>query len=131
MQYIIDDLYDLSTQTYKSSNIRKLEFANNQWKVTTILSTTTEESFLDITFDSKNNFYVIVKGKGIYKLNLQDNSLSVFKEGEIKVRTTNYSITNSFENVRMIKFKENDMYLLLGNLIKISDYESKFSAAGK
>lgn len=131
VQYVIDNLYESGTGTFKSSNIRKLEFVNNQWKVTTMLSTTTEESYVDITFDPKNDLYVIVKGKGIYKLNLQDNSLSLFKGGELKARSTNVIINHLFGNMQMIKFKGNDMYLYSHDLIKISDYESKFSAAGK
>ncbi|MCD9576639.1 hypothetical protein [Flavobacterium soyae] len=130
VQYIIDNFYESSNGAYKSSNIRKVEYVNNEWKVTTLISTTNDESYNDITFDSKNDLYVAVKGKGIYKLNLQDNSLSSFKEGEFKVRSTGQKITNSFGSIKMIKFIGNDMYMATSSdLIKISDFQTKFAKA--
>lgn len=130
VQYIIDSYYESGSGTYRSSNIRKVEYVNNEWKVTTLISTTSDESYNDIAFDSKNDLYVVVKGKGIYKLNIQDNTLSSFKEGELKVRATGYKTTTTFGNIKAIKFKGNDIYLnLSGNLIKISDFQTKFAKA--
>ncbi|WP_374175265.1 hypothetical protein [Flavobacterium tructae] len=130
--YLIDDVYDSSTGTYKNSAIRKLENVNNEWKVTTLISATNGDHFSDITFDTKNELYVVSAGKGIYKLNLQNNTLSLFKDGELKVKTANKGVSTSFKYVEMVKFKGNDIYLLISNdLIKISDFQTKFAAAEK
>lgn len=130
--YFIDNLYTENTLT--SSNLRKLENVNNQWKVSTLLSTTAiDESFKDIVFDS-NNDLLVLKGKGIYKLNLSDNTLSLFKDGEIKVvafsKNSSSRTTVDFNYVESFKIKNNDLYLVTGsNFIKISDFQTKFAAA--
>lgn len=130
--YLIDDLYDSSTGTYKNSAIRKLEYVNNEWNVKTLVSVTNGDHFSDITFDTKNDLYVVNVGKGIFKLNLQDNSLSLFKDGDLKVRGSGKGVFSSFKYVQMLKFKGNDIYLLeSGNVIKISDFQTKFAAAEK
>nr|WP_315238670.1 hypothetical protein [uncultured Flavobacterium sp.] len=128
--YLIDDLYTGGVNaTFVSSNIRKLEFINNEWKVTTLISTTNEDmSYSDMAFDSKNNLYVLVKGKGIYKLNLQDNALTLFKDGEFKIGKGDIHFTLNYPGVDMMKIKGNDMYLVFSSwFIKISDFHSKLS----
>jgi len=132
--YFIDNLYTENTLT--SSNLRKLEYVNNQWKVSTLLSTTViTDSFRDIVFNSNNDFLVL-KGEGIYKLNLLDNTLSLFKNGEIKVvafnKNSSSRMTVDFGSVKSFKIKNNDLYLsTTTNFIKISDFPTKFAAAEK
>ncbi|MBS7233042.1 hypothetical protein KHA90_18630 [Flavobacterium psychroterrae] len=132
--YLIDNLY--SENTLASSNLRKLEYVNNQWKVSTLLSTTvTNDAFRDIIFDSKNDLLVL-KGKGIYKLNLLDNTLSLFKDGEIKVaafgKNSSTNITVDFSSLKSFKIKNNDLYLVTTtDFIKISDFQTKFAAVEK
>ncbi|MBL0738432.1 hypothetical protein JI750_16165 [Flavobacterium sp. GN10] len=132
--YLIDEVYDPSTGTYKNSAIRKLEYVNNEWKVTTLVSATNGDHFSDLTFDTKNELYVVNAGKGIFKLNLQDNSLSLFKDGDLRVKASGSGrgVYSSFKYTEMLKFKGNDIYLLVsGNLIKISDFQTKFAATEK
>ncbi|MNY02178.1 hypothetical protein D3C86_1347400 [compost metagenome] len=134
--YLIDNMSEGAASTFVSSNIRKLEYVNNQWKVSTLLSTTVnEDRFRDIVFDSKNDLLVL-KGKGIYKLNLSDNTLSLFKDGEIKVasfgKNSSYRLTVDFNYLESFKIKNDDLYLATSsNLIKISDFQSKFAAVKK
>ncbi|WP_264536978.1 hypothetical protein [Flavobacterium sp. N1736] len=131
--YLIDNLNTGAASTFVSSNIRKLEYVNNEWKVSTLISTTNENGYYsDIAFDSNNGLYVIVKGKGIYKLNLQDNTLSLFKDGEIKLAAGNKDLSVDLRYAESLKIKNNDLYLLASyNLIKISDFQSKFNSASK
>jgi len=134
--YLIDNMSEGAASTFVSSNIRKLEYVNNQWKVSTLLSTTVnEDRFRDIVFDSKNDLLVL-KGKGIYKLNFSDNTLSLFKDGEIKVasfgKNSSYRLTVDFNYLESFKIKNDDLYLATSsNLIKISDFQSKFAAVKK
>lgn len=128
--YLIDNLYSgVINTTFVSSNIRKLEFINNAWKVTTLVTTTNEDMpYGDIAFDSKNDLYVLVKEKGIYKLNLKDNALTLFKEGEFKIGKGDIHLSLNYQGADMIKIKGNDMYLMFSNwLIKISDFQSKLN----
>lgn len=138
--YMIDDLYDSSTATYKKSAIRKLEYVNNQWKVTTLISTTNGEYYTDISFDSKNDLYVSVWGKGIYKLNLIDNTLTLFIDKEEVKVWTKYIKDNvyntvqnyiNFKNIDGFKFKNNDLYISNSYLVKISDYQTKLAVTTK
>lgn len=132
--YVIDNLYESGIGTFKSSTIRKLEYVNNDWKVTTLISTTSENSYNDIALDSNNGLYVLVKGKGIYKLNLQDNTLSLFRGGEIKVGSGNRHALVDLGYAELFKIKDNDLYIRsYSDLIKISDFQTKFAtaAAGK
>jgi hypothetical protein len=132
--YFIDNLN--IDNTFVSSNIRKLEYVNNQWKITTLLSTTIiSEYFRDIVFDSKNDFLVL-KGKGIYKLNPSDNTFSLFKEGELKIvafgKNATHRQTVDFNYLQSFKIKNNDLYLVTSSdIIKISDFQAKFAAAEK
>lgn len=132
--YLIDNLY--TGNTLISSNIRKLEYINNQWKVSTLLSTTDDDnSFRDIVFDSKNDLLVL-KGKGIYKLNLVDNTWSLFKDGELKVaafgKNSSIKLTVDFSSLKSFKIKNNDLYLVTNSdFIKISDFQTKFATAEK
>ncbi|TDW52799.1 hypothetical protein EV144_1011492 [Flavobacterium sp. 270] len=133
--YLIDNLY--SGTTFVSSNIRKLEYVNNQWKVTTLSSTTNTDNFYNnIAFDSKNDMYVSVSGKGIYKFNLADNTLSLFADAQLKIFTgttkLSYHSEIDLKFIYSFKFKNNDLYLLTSNsIIKISDYQAKLDAATK
>lgn len=131
--YLIDNLNTGAASTFVSSNIRKLEYVNNEWKVTTLISTANENGYYsDIAFDSNNSLYVLVRGKGIYKLNLQDNTLSLFKDGEIKIGTGNKHLVIDLQYAESLKIKNNDLYLFASyNLIKISDFQSKFNTASK
>ncbi|OAZ05259.1 hypothetical protein [Flavobacterium succinicans] len=135
--YLIDNLRTGTPSTFISSNIRKLEYVNNQWKVTTLISTTNKDaSYNDIAFDSKNDLYVSVREKGVYKLNLSDNTMSLFKDGELKVvafgKNSSSRITVDFNYLKSFKFKNNDLYLGTSfELIKISDFQTKFAAAEK
>lgn len=131
--YLIDIMTAGQSSNIASSNIRKLEFINNEWKVSTLISTTNENAYYnDIAFDSKNDLYVLVNGKGIYKLNPQDNTLTLFKDGEFKLGKGDTHSTFDYQDVTMMKIKGNDMYLVVrSTLIKISDFQTKLSAAVK
>lgn len=132
--YLIDNLY--TENTLASSSLRKLEYVNNQWKVSTLLSTRVmADYFRDIVFNS-NNDLLLLKGKGIYKLNLVDNTLSLFKDGEIKVASFSKNSSNrttvDFSSLKSFKVKNNDLYLVTSSeFIKISDFQTKFTAAEK
>jgi hypothetical protein len=127
--YVVDKRR--SGQYFLGYNIRKLEFVNNTWKVTTLASSVTD-AYSSLSFDSKGDLYVMILGKGIYKLNLQNNKLTLFKSGEIKVKSGSvYSVIdlNSFLD---IKIKNNDLYMRkLSVMMKISDFESKFDALSR
>ena len=130
--YLIDNKYESTSGTYQSSNIRKLEYVNNEWRATTLISTTTENAYTDLAFDSNNVLYVILQGKGIYKLNLQDNTLSLFKDGEIKLGAGNKHVTVNLQHAELLRIKNNDLYLLSSyKLVKISDFQTKFAATEK
>lgn len=131
--YVIDNMSTGVSPTFVSSNIRKLEYVNNEWKVSTLISTTNEAVYYsDIAFDSKNDLYVLVRGKGIYKLNLLDNSLVLFKDGEFNVGKGNAHSSLDYKDIDMMKIKGNDMYLAIRSfVIKISDFQTKFAAAEK
>jgi hypothetical protein len=129
--YIIDNLHSASGSDLISSNIRKMEYVNNEWKVTTLI-TNVDSYYGDISFDSKNDLYVLVVGKEISKLNLQNNALTPFKEGEFKVGKGSEHSTLDYQDIEMMKIKGNDMYLVADNdLIKISDFQTKFAAAAE
>lgn len=131
--YLIDNMTTGAASTFVSSNIRKLEYVNNEWKVSTLISTTNEDAYYsDIAFDSKNDLYVLVRGKGIYKLNLLDNTLSLFKDGEFKVGKGDTHSSLDYKDIDMMKIKGTDMYLgIRSYLIKISDFQTKFATAEK
>lgn len=134
--YMIDNLYDSSTATYKKSAIRKLEYENNQWKVTTLISESNGQHYTDLAFDSKNDLYVSVWDKGIYKLNLIDNTLSLFIDQE-EMKVWRQSVKDNvksvvqdyidFKHIDGFKIKNNDLYILNSYLIKISDFQSKLN----
>lgn len=130
--YLIDSEYDSGTATYLNSTIRKLEYLNNEWNVTTLVSSTTDH-YKDIAFDSKNDLYVLIQNKGIFKLNLQNNNLSPFKEGETKIANGKNHQILELQYAEMMKIKNNDLYLLdrYSALIKISDFQTKFAAAAE
>lgn len=130
--YLIDNDYKNNTTSDEISYIRKLEFLNNKWTVTTLISTPGVNVYKDLAFDANNNLHVVVSEKGIYKLNLQNNDLSLYKDGKVKMRKDNRHYYTNFKTVIGLKFKGNVMYLATYDLlIKISDYQSKFDALGK
>ncbi|WP_263361361.1 hypothetical protein [Flavobacterium collinsii] len=52
-----------ASSAFVSSNISKLEYVNNEWKVSTLISTTNVVAYYrDIAFGSKNDLYVLVSG---------------------------------------------------------------------
>lgn len=126
--YIIDNLYTGESSTFTSSNIRKLEYVNNEWKVTTLILSNSD-TYIDIAFDSQNELYVLLGNKGISKLNLQNNTLSTFKDGELLVGKGTIHQPTSYKSITKMNIKGNDMYILLANstLVKISDFQSKLS----
>ncbi|OXG00765.1 hypothetical protein BC749_1011436 [Flavobacterium araucananum] len=125
--YVIDNLYTGANPVFVSSNIRKLEYVNNEWVVSTLISNSTNK-YLDIAFDPKNELYVLVENKGIAKLNLQNNTLSVFKDGDLLVGKETVHKKSSYKNITMMKIKDNDLYIILDyDLVKISDFQSKLS----
>ncbi|TDO94897.1 hypothetical protein [Flavobacterium sp. 245] len=130
--YVIDNKYDPATANYLNSTIRKVEYINNEWNVTTLISSTTNV-YSDMAFDSKNDLYVLVYNKGLFKLDLQNNSLSAVKEGETKIGDSKKHETLDLQYARVLKIKNNDMYLLdrYSALIKISNFQTKFEAASK
>lgn len=59
--YLIDNMSTGASSAFVSSNISKLEYVNNEWKVSTLISTTNVVAYYrDIAFDSKNDLYVLV-----------------------------------------------------------------------
>jgi hypothetical protein len=79
---------------------------------------------------------VSVREKGVYKLNLSDNTMSLFKDGELKVvafgKNSSSRLTVDFNYLKRIKFIKNDLYIeTSSSLIKISDFQTKFAAAEK
>ncbi|GIQ60835.1 hypothetical protein Flavo103_39710 [Flavobacterium collinsii] len=61
--YLIDNMSTGASSAFVSSNISKLEYVNNEWKVSTLISTTNVVAYYrDIAFDSKNDLYVLVSG---------------------------------------------------------------------
>ncbi len=130
--YVIDEVYDSSVGIAKNSTVRKLSYANNEWTVKTLLSTTNGDRYQDIAFDANNNLYLVVSGKGIYKLNLLDNTLSVYKDGDLKISSKDLIMDGSFKQVTAVKFKDKDIYLKTSHeVIKLSNYQEKFDAANK
>jgi hypothetical protein len=120
-----------------TSYIRKLEYVNDKWVVTTLTSTSTPNEFYkDIAIDSNNDLYVLVWGKGICKLNLLNNTMSTFMDAlnvgvwvkNIKDNVNTYDQkTLDFKHINGFKFKNNDLYILTNQLIKVSDYKKKFN----
>lgn len=126
--YIVDNnLVAGTSSTYSNSSIRKIEFINKGWEVITLIESKTDV-YKDIAFDSSNNLYVAIKGKGIFKVNLQDNTLLSFREGQIKIGTGEIHKSIDLQSINAMKIKNNDLYLLDSNsaLIKISDFQTKF-----
>lgn len=129
--YLIDNKYDAASNAYLNFTIRKLEYVNNEWKVSTLISNTVNQ-YKDIAFDANNDLYVLVGSKGIFKLNLQDNSLVSFKEGDIKILNKKQHTSITLGSFNMMKIKGNDLYIASkGRLIKISDFQTKFANAAK
>lgn len=131
--FLIDEIYPNSEAIVANYSIRKLESLNNDWKVTTLISNATDR-YTDIALDANNDLYVLIKGKGVFKLNTQDNSLISFKEGDIKIfdKKKNNHVSIGSGSFDMMKIKGNDIYLAsTQRLIKISDFQTKFANAAK
>lgn len=116
----------------KQNNIRKVELLDAGWKVSTLISTTTD-IYSSIAVDSNGDLFVLVQKKGIYKLNQQNSTLSLYKGGELKVQIGKDHSTLNLNDADKMKIKGNDLYLT-GNMFaftKISDFQAKFLEAGK
>jgi hypothetical protein len=117
-------LYFIDRDYGKVFTVRKMEQTAAGWKVTTLVSTTTE-IYQNIGIDSQNNLYVLLKGKGIYKLDPLTNTLSVYKEGIIKVDKPNREGIN-LKDADFMYIKNDDLYIGgIGNLRKISNFRTK------
>ncbi|AIN75030.1 hypothetical protein O8E88_000978 [Flavobacterium psychrophilum] len=116
--YVIDDY----------TNLRKIEFINNAYKVTTLVSNY-NSTIEDIAIDSNNDIYASVNGQGILKLNNTTNTFESFKTGSVNTITPDKTKTGfiSWSNgVTGMYINENDLYILNGvRLIKISNFKSK------
>ncbi|PKV51072.1 hypothetical protein ATE84_3141 [Aquimarina sp. MAR_2010_214] len=114
--YVIDD----------SNNLRKIEKTGNEFNVTTVISDYTN-SFNDIAVDKNGNILVLVDNKGIYKLNISNNSLEEYLTGEIKLKDSNNgSYGTEWGGVDKFLIKKNDIFLYSSQkFIKISDFETK------
>lgn len=116
--YVIDD--------YK--NLRKIEFINNVYKVTTLISNY-NSTIDDIAIDSNNDIYASVIGLGILKLNSTTNTFEGFKEGGVNTITQDKTKTGfiSWSNgITGMYINENDLYVLNGaRLVKISNFKTK------
>jgi hypothetical protein len=124
--YIIDKWR--VNENFLSYNIRKMEFVNNAWKVVTLISSSTDD-YRSVSFDSKGDLYVLIGGKGIYKLNLQNNALTLFKGGKIKIKSGNNHSVIDLGSFAEIKIKDKDLYLRAEtSFVKISDFQSKFNS---
>lgn len=116
--YVIDD----------GKNLRKIEYINNVYNVTTLVSNFSE-NMDDLAIDSNNDLYVLVNGKGILKLNNTTNTLDVFKTGYVNTRSQDETTLGSINweyGISNMYINESDLYLLnSARLIKISNFKSK------
>jgi hypothetical protein len=117
-------LYCIDRDYGKMFTIRKMEQTAAGWKVTTLVSTTTDK-YENIGIDSQNNLYVLVNKKGIYKLDPLNNTLSVYKDGIIKVDKP-YREGINLNDLNFMNIKNDDLYIGgMGNLRKISNFRTK------
>jgi hypothetical protein len=116
--YLIDD--------YR--NLRKVEYINNEYKVTTLISNYSD-NIDDLAVDQDGELFALVNGQGIMKLNSVTNKLDVFKGGYNLTITPDksYESSISWENgVFKMYIKNSDLYLVNGlRIVKISDFKSK------
>jgi hypothetical protein len=104
--------------------VRKMEQTAAGWKVTTLVSTTTDQ-YEYIGIDSQNNLYVLLKGKGIYQLDPLKNTLSVYKDGVIKIDKP-YRQSINLKEAYFMNIKNDDLYIGgMGSLRKISNFRTK------
>lgn len=119
-----DILYVIDRDYGKVSTVRKMEQTVEGWKVTTLASTTTD-IYENIGVDSQNNLYVLLKGKGIYKLDPLNNTLSVYKDGLIKIDKP-YREGINLKELNFMNIKNDDLYIgNIGTLRKISNFRTK------
>lgn len=117
-------LYMIDRNYGKVSTVRKMEQTAAGWKVTTLVSTTTD-IYQNIGIDSQNNLYVLLKDKGIYKLDPLNNTLSVYKDGVIKIDKP-YRVGINLKEVNFMNIKNDDLYIGgMGTLRKISNFRTK------
>lgn len=117
-------LYVIDRDYGKVSTVRKMEQTPAGWKVTTLASTTTD-IYENIGVDSQNNLYVLLKDKGIYKLDPLNNTLSVYKDGVIKIDKP-YREGINLKEVGFMNIKNDDLYIgRMGVLRKISNFRTK------
>jgi hypothetical protein len=110
--------------------IRKMELTDKGWQVTTLISTTTD-TYQNIGIDSQNNLYVLVTNKGIYKLDIVTNTLSVYKDGVLVISNkdrNNYDFPKdiNFKELDFMYIKNDDLYISHDyRIIKISNFRTK------
>lgn len=108
-----------------SHNIRKVETTNGIIKVTTVISNFQYE-LNDLAIDAQGNLFVLALNAGLYKLDVQSNSLvNVSKDYKVK------AIGGGWINLQYtsrILINGNNMYLIMSDnrLHKISDFKTKF-----
>lgn len=126
--YVMDGIAFPGSQ----NNIRKVELLATGWKVSTLISTTTD-IFSSIAIGPDGDLFVLVKDKGIFKLNQQNNTLALFKDGELKIEVGKEHSAVNLNYATTMKIKNNDLYLSGSAFpfIKISDFQSKFLQADK
>lgn len=115
--YVIDD----------SKNLRKIEYINNQYNVTTLISNYADY-LTDIAIDSNNDVYVNVYSKGIYKLNQINNTLELYKNGMTPINdgTNNLAAAIYWESIDQLYINNNDLYFKTYNtLYRITDFKNK------
>lgn len=115
--YLIDDNY----------NLRKVEKSGNEFVATTLISNYSEK-FQNLFTDSDGNVFVVIIGKGVYKLNLSSNTLEEYLMGSIKLKNADNSISieHSYGKCYNFLINSNNLYFAIdGNVVKISDYKTK------
>lgn len=117
-------LYLIDRDFGKVFTVRKMEQTTAGWKVTTLVSTTTD-IYQNIGIDLQNNLYVLLKDKGIYRLDPLNNTLSVYKDGVIKIDKP-YRGSINLKEVNFMNIKNDDLYIGgMGTLRKISNFRTK------
>lgn len=110
-------------------NLIKITDNGGELFAVTALIENNAQNISDITADDAGNVFLLIYGKGIYKLN-SDNTLEEYLTGEFTVNDSSTATINSYGSqyggLNSIQIINSDLYLYLsGSLIKISDYKSK------
>ncbi len=109
------------------NNLRKIEKVGSDFIVSTLVSNY-PYSFKDISVNDSGELFVLVNGKGIYKLNNSDNSLEEYLTGEFYLKKDNQNLLYSLNSLYRFAIKNDNLYFLKnGNVMKISNYKEKFN----